>query len=106
VENAQKRVLIEMNSDGAVRPHREVARTRRILMGFGDTSDKVEHKGEEVAGKVKEEFGDATDNERLEAEGKVQQSGAQAKQAGDDVADALRDASNAVKGMTRDDDKT
>ena len=73
-------------------------------MGFGDASDKVEHKGEEVAGKVKEKFGDATDNERLEAEGQVDQSGAKAKQAGDDVADARRDASGAVKGMARDDD--
>ena len=73
-------------------------------MGFGDTSDKVEHKGEEVAGKIKEEFGDATDNERLEAEGQVDQSSAKAKQAGDDVADALHEASAAVKGMARDDD--
>jgi uncharacterized protein YjbJ (UPF0337 family) len=72
-------------------------------MGFGDTSDKVEHKGEEAVGKVKEEFGDATDNERLETEGQVEQSSAQTKQAGDDVADALRDASSAVKGMARDD---
>jgi uncharacterized protein YjbJ (UPF0337 family) len=67
-------------------------------MGFGDTSDKMDHKGEELGGKVKEEFGDATDNERLETEGKLDQSKAQTKQAGDDVADALRDASNAVKG--------
>ena len=73
-------------------------------MGFGDTSDKVEHKGEEVAGKVKEEFGDATDNERLEAEGQTEQSSAKAKQAGDDVADALHEAAAAVKGMARDDD--
>jgi uncharacterized protein YjbJ (UPF0337 family) len=73
-------------------------------MGFGDTSDKVEHKGEEAAGKVKEEFGDATDNERLEAEGRGDQSAAKAKQAGDDVADALREASTAVKGMARDDE--
>jgi uncharacterized protein YjbJ (UPF0337 family) len=74
-------------------------------MGFGDKSDKVEHKGEEVAGKVKEEFGDATDNERLEAEGQADQSSAKAKQAGDDVVDALHEASAAVKGMARDDDK-
>jgi uncharacterized protein YjbJ (UPF0337 family) len=74
-------------------------------MGFGDTSDKVEHKGEEVVGKVKEEFGDATDNERLEAEGQAEQSTAKAKQAGDDVADALHEAAGAVKGMARDDDK-
>jgi uncharacterized protein YjbJ (UPF0337 family) len=74
-------------------------------MGFGDKSDKVEHKGEEVVGKVKEEFGDATDNERLEAEGQTEQSSAKAKQAGDDVADALHEAAAAVKGMARDDDK-
>jgi hypothetical protein len=35
-------------------------------MGFGD---KVEHKAEELKGLVKEKVGDATDNERLEAEG-------------------------------------
>ena len=74
-------------------------------MGFGDTSDKLEHKGEEAVGKVKEEFGDATDNERLEAEGKLDQGKAKVKQSGDDVVDALRDASTANKGdMARDDD--
>ena len=64
-------------------------------MGIGD---KAEHKAEEVAGKVKEGLGDATDNRDLEAEGQTEQSGAKVKQAGDNVADALREASQAVKG--------
>lgn len=51
--------------------------------------DKIKHKAEEAAGKVKEEFGDMTDNERLEAEGKLDQGKAKLKQAGDDVKDAF-----------------
>ena len=53
---------------------------------------------QELSGKVKESAGDATDNPDLEAEGQAEQSGANVKQAGDNVADALRDASKAVKG--------
>ena len=64
-------------------------------MGIGD---KIKHKAEELSGKVKESAGDATDNPDLEAEGQAEQTGANVKQAGDDVADALRDASQAVKG--------
>ena len=67
-------------------------------MGIGDKDDKIQHKGEEVAGKVKEGLGDATDNRDLEAEGQAEQSKANVKQAGDNVADALREASTAVKG--------
>lgn len=60
--------------------------------------DKAKHKAEELAGKAKATAGDATDNERLEAEGHAEQASANAKQAGDSVVDALRDASQAVKG--------
>ena len=67
-------------------------------MGIGDKDDKIQHKAEEVAGKVKEGVGDATDNRDLEAEGQAEQSQANVKQAGDNVADALREASTAVKG--------
>ena len=67
-------------------------------MGIGDKDDKIQHKAEEVAGKVKEGLGDATDNRDLEAEGQTEQSKANVKQAGDNVADALREASTAVKG--------
>jgi uncharacterized protein YjbJ (UPF0337 family) len=64
-------------------------------MGIGD---KISNKTEEVGGKVKEGVGDATDNESLQAEGVADQSSAHAKQAGENVKDALRDASKAVKG--------
>ena len=66
-------------------------------MGLGDAGDKVSHKVEEMTGKAKESVGDATDNERLQAEGAAEESSGQIKQAGDDVVDALRDASKATK---------
>jgi uncharacterized protein YjbJ (UPF0337 family) len=62
--------------------------------------DKAEHKAEGLGGKVKEGLGDATGDRDLEAEGQADQSKANVKQAGDKVADALRDASQAVKGDT------
>jgi uncharacterized protein YjbJ (UPF0337 family) len=75
---------------------------REVLMGL---ADKAKDKTEELAGKAKATAGDATDNPDLEAEGRMQESKADLKQAGenvkdsgDDVADALRAASGAVKG--------
>jgi uncharacterized protein YjbJ (UPF0337 family) len=53
--------------------------------------DKVRNEAEEMRGKVKEGVGDATDNERLEAEGKGDQVKANLKQAGEKVKDAFRD---------------
>ena len=58
-------------------------------MGLGDT---LGNKAEEAKGKIKEEWGDATDNTRLEAEGKAEQVKAMADQVGDDAADALQNA--------------
>ncbi|WP_457099625.1 CsbD family protein [Microbacterium sp. P5_E9] len=55
-------------------------------MGIGDD---IKHTAEKATGKVKEEIGDATDNERLEAQGKVDQANAQAKKVGDDVKDVF-----------------
>ncbi|MDW4574213.1 CsbD family protein [Microbacterium sp. M3] len=57
-------------------------------MGMGDD---IKHNMEDMKGKVKEGIGDATDNERLEAEGKADQVGANLKKAGDDVKDAFTD---------------
>ena len=54
------------------------------------TGDKAENKGEEIAGKIKEQMGDLTDDERLEAEGKSDQTKANLKQAGENVKDAFR----------------
>ena len=58
-------------------------------MGLEDT---LGNKAEEAKGKIKEEWGDATDNTRLEAEGKAEQVKAKADQVGDDAADALQNA--------------
>ena len=57
------------------------------------TGDKAENKGEEIAGKIKEQMGDMTDNEELEAEGQAEQSKANLKQAGENVKDGFKDAS-------------
>ena len=60
------------------------------------TGDKLRHKAEEIAGATKEKIGDATDNESLQAKGAAQKSAAQAKQAGDHIADAGRNARDAL----------
>lgn len=52
-------------------------------------ADDIKHGAEEMKGKVKEGVGDMTDNESLQAEGKVDQAKANLKQAGDDVKDAF-----------------
>ncbi|WAC67069.1 CsbD family protein [Agrococcus sp. SL85] len=54
--------------------------------------DKIRNKAEELGGKAKEVLGAATGNERLEAEGKADQTEAKAKQAGEHVKDAAKDA--------------
>ncbi|WP_326556199.1 CsbD family protein [Micromonospora sp. NBC_01796] len=59
--------------------------------------DKIKHKAEEVTGTVKEKVGDATDNERLQAEGAAQRTEAQMKQAGDHVKDAAHDTRDALR---------
>ncbi len=56
-------------------------------MGLGD---KIENMKDDVTGKGKEAAGKATDNERLEAEGRVEQSQADVKQAGEKVKDAFK----------------
>ena len=55
-------------------------------MGLGDD---IKHNAEDMKGKAKEAVGDATDNERLEAEGQAEQTKANLKKAGDDVKDAF-----------------
>ena len=52
--------------------------------------DKVDNKSEELGGKVKEGVGKATDDERMEAEGKADQSSSKLKQAGEDIKDAFK----------------
>ena len=56
-------------------------------MGIGD---KIENMKDKVVGEGKEQVGDVTDNERLEAEGKTQQTEGDLKQAGEKVKDAFK----------------
>jgi len=63
-------------------------------MGIGD---KIGNKAEELGGKIKQGVGDATDNERLEAEGQADQTSANTKQAGEHVKDTAQDVKNAFK---------
>jgi uncharacterized protein YjbJ (UPF0337 family) len=57
-------------------------------MGY---DDKLQNQSENVAGKVKEGVGKATDDEQLEAEGKADQFKSNLKQAGEKVKDAFKD---------------
>ncbi|MEV4713381.1 CsbD family protein [Micromonospora sp. NPDC049374] len=52
--------------------------------------DKFNNTAENTGGKVKEGVGRATDDERLEAEGRADQSSASLKQAGEKIKDAFR----------------
>ena len=52
--------------------------------------DKVSNTAEDLKGKAKEAAGRLRDDERLEAEGKADQTKASAKQAGEQAKDALR----------------
>jgi uncharacterized protein YjbJ (UPF0337 family) len=56
-------------------------------MGIGD---KIDNMSEDAAGKAKEATGKATDDESLEAEGRMDQSKADVKQAGEKVKDAFK----------------
>ena len=54
------------------------------------TDDKVENSAQEFAGKAKEAFGKATNNDEVRAEGQADQTKANLKQAGEHVKDALK----------------
>jgi uncharacterized protein YjbJ (UPF0337 family) len=52
---------------------------------------KAKHKAEGGLGKAKEALGKTSDDEKLEAEGRVDQSKSDLKQAGEKVKDAFQD---------------
>jgi len=54
------------------------------------TDDKLSNAAEEAKGKLKEGAGKATDDEKLEAEGKADQTKANLKQAAENVKDAFK----------------
>lgn len=56
-------------------------------MGIGD---KIQNAAEDLSGKAKEAAGNATDNDRLKAEGQKDQAVADAKRVGEDVKDAFK----------------
>jgi uncharacterized protein YjbJ (UPF0337 family) len=54
------------------------------------TSKKVKHTVDRLAGRVKENLGEITDNPRLRNEGKVDQVKARVKMSGERLKDAVR----------------
>lgn len=71
--------------------------------------DKARHAVDDTKGKVKEGWGKLTDNERLEAEGKLDQAKAAAGKAGEAIKDGIRDAADQAAEVGRDvmdDDKS
>lgn len=54
--------------------------------------NKARNTAEDLQGKVKEGWGKLTDDERLEAEGRLDQAQAKAKKAGEELADGINDA--------------
>ncbi|MFI6509231.1 CsbD family protein [Streptosporangium sp. NPDC050855] len=61
------------------------------------TDDKISNKAEELGGKLKEGAGRATGDERLEAEGRTDQSESHLKQAGEKVKDGAEKVKDAFK---------
>jgi uncharacterized protein YjbJ (UPF0337 family) len=54
------------------------------------TDDKVRNEAQDLKGQAKEAWGDATDDEQLQAEGKSDQAKSDLKQAGEKVKDAFK----------------
>lgn len=52
--------------------------------------DKIGNKAEELQGKGKEQVGRATDDERMEAEGRTEQDKSHLKQAGEKIKDVFK----------------
>ena len=62
----------------------------------------IENKAQELKGAAKENFGDATGNEDLQAEGAGEKAKANVKQTAEDVKDNVEDAADAVKDKAHD----
>ncbi|PVE98301.1 MULTISPECIES: CsbD family protein [unclassified Microbacterium] len=52
--------------------------------------DKIKNAAQDIAGKAKEAIGNATDNDKLVAEGKADQAKSDVKQAGENIKDAFK----------------
>ncbi|GJE56310.1 MULTISPECIES: CsbD family protein [Methylobacterium] len=64
---------------------------------MSSTVDKIKGLGNEAAGNVKQGIGKATDNEKLQAEGKAQELKGEAQKTVGDAKDAVKDGADAVK---------
>jgi uncharacterized protein YjbJ (UPF0337 family) len=60
------------------------------LSGIMSTSKKAKNSVDKLAGRVKENLGEITGNDRLRNEGKVDQMKARVKQSGERLKDAVR----------------
>ncbi|PRQ10301.1 CsbD family protein [Corynebacterium sp. 13CS0277] len=63
----------------------------------------IENKAEELGGKAKEAFGEATGNERVANEGRADQVKAEVKDALEDAGDAIKGAADKVLGAFKKD---
>ncbi|MDF2991199.1 MAG: uncharacterized protein K0S37_1713 [Microbacterium sp.] len=52
--------------------------------------DKIKNAAQDIVGKAKEAIGNATDNDKLAAEGKLEQTEAHAKKAGENIKDTFK----------------
>ena len=64
-------------------------------------TEDIKNKAEELKGAAKQTFGDATGNERLEAEGAAEKNKAKAEQALDDVKDKVSGAAELAKDKAK-----
>jgi uncharacterized protein YjbJ (UPF0337 family) len=82
--------LVEKGTDRCDEGHgNTIPEGKESTMGI---DDRIENTAEDVKGKGKEAVGKATDDEGLEAEGKVDQAKAGMKNAVEDVKDNVKDA--------------
>jgi len=82
--------LAGKGADGCNESHgNTIPEGKESTMGI---DDRIENTAEDVKGKGKEAVGKATDDEGLEAEGKVDQAKAGMKNAVEDVKDNVKDA--------------
>jgi uncharacterized protein YjbJ (UPF0337 family) len=63
--------------------------------------EDVKNAAAKAAGKAKEAVGNATDNDRLKAEGKTDQVKSDTKQAGTDAKDAVHGVADSLKNDNR-----
>jgi uncharacterized protein YjbJ (UPF0337 family) len=87
-ESATPRVSPSSTRSVATRPLADAEISRRSqIMGL---DDKIKNAAQDIVGKAKETIGNATDNDKLVAEGKADQVKADAKKAGENIKDTFK----------------